>query len=176
MKKLILISVLFVFVAAPVSLLAMDHGKMDHDKMEGMDHSKMDHGKMEGMDHSKMDHSSMNHDGMMMLGTQVVEGVKASAQLKDTSAAMSKMGMAETHHLMVFFVNNDNNNALAKGVVAVKVKGPDDKEAKPVKLMGMGDGFGADLALKEKGSYHFYVGTKLEDGVKRQFYFETEMK
>ena len=143
--------------------------------MEGMDHSKM-----EGMDHSKMegmDHSGMSMDGdMAMLGSLVVDGVKASAHVKDVSKAMAKMGMAQTHHLMVNFVGEKNGAAIGKGVVAVKIKNPDESEVKPVKMMGMDGHFGADLVLQEKGVYHFYVGTKLEDGVKRQFHFHTEVK
>jgi len=183
MKKLILISVLFAFVLSPVFVLAMDHSKMkdmDHSKMEDMDHDKkkemehntMDHSKMEGMDHSGM---AMDGD-MVMLGTLVVDGVKASAHVKNVGKAMAKMGMKQTHHLMVNFVSVEKGAPIAKGKVAVKIKNPDESEAKPVKLMGMDGHFGADLVLQEKGVYHLYVGTKLEDGVKRQFHFHTEVK
>ena len=172
MKKIILITILFALVMAPASLLAMDHGSkksMDHD---GMDHKSMDHG--------SMDHKSMgSHGDMMMLGSEVVEGVKAEARIKDTSEAMAKMGMDHTHHLMVSFVKEGHDAkkvAIENGTVAIKVKNPDGSETKPLKMMGMAGAFGADLVLKEKGMYHFYVGTKLEDGVKRQYQFHTEVK
>lgn len=175
MKKLILFATLAALIAAPMSAMAMSHEKhegMDHGKMEGMDH-----GKMEGMDHSKMDHDSMMmQGGMMMLGSESVDGVKASAHLKDVSEAMGKMGMETTHHLMIRFVNESNSAELEKGTVAVKVTGPDGKEGAPVKLMGMQGHFGADLALKQKGMYHFQIGTRLEDGEKRQYEFKTEIK
>lgn len=138
---------------------------------------KMDHSKMKKMDHGKMDHGSMKMDGgMIMLGSLVVEGVKARAHLKDVSKAMAEMKMEQTHHLMVNFVNEKGGVVSGNGIVAVKVKNPDESEGNPVKLMSMGDGFGADLTLKEKGLYHFYLGTKLEDGVKRQYHFHTEIK
>ncbi len=182
MKKIILLTVLAAFVMAPASLLAMDHSKMDHSKM---DKSTMDHGSKKSMDHNGMDHKGMDHGDMgshgdmMMLGSEVVEGVKARVHIKDTSEAMAKMGMDHTHHLMVSFVKDGNGaegSAIEKGKVAVKVINPDETENKPVKMMGMDGAFGADLVLKEKGMYHFYIGTKLEDGTKRQFHFHTEVK
>jgi len=173
MKKLILVAVLFAFILAPASLLAMDHSKMDGKKM---DHGTMDHGSKDQMDKNEMDHGAMGHDAMDMLGTEVKEGVKASAMIKDTSAAMAKMGMEHTHHLMVGFENAKSNAVIDKGTVAVKVINPDETEAKPVKMMGMSGSFGADLVLKQKGMYHFYIGTKLEDGTKRKYHFHTEVK
>lgn len=177
MKKIVLLTVLVAFAMAPASLLAMDHSKMDHSKMGK---STMDHSSKEPMDHSKMDHGNMgSHGDMMMLGSEVVEGVKARVHIKDTSEAMAKMGMDHTHHLMVSFVKDGNGaegHAIKKGKVAVKVINPDETENKPVKMMGMDGAFGADLVLKEKGMYHFYIGTKLEDGTKRKYHFHTEVK
>jgi hypothetical protein len=173
MKKLMMSVVLMMFVLTPMSVMAMSHGKSDHSTM---DHSskEMVH---DGMDHDKMDHGSMgSHGDMEMLGSEVKAGVKASLMIKDTSEAMAKMGMAQTHHLMVSFKNEENGATIEKGTVAVKVINPDETENKPVKMMGMAGAFGADLALKQKGMYHFYIGTKLEDGTKRQYHFHTDVK
>ena len=176
MKKLMMLTVLLAMVAAPVTVKAMSHG--DHGKHDKkMDHSTMDHGSKESMQHDGMDHGSMgSHGDMMKLGSEVKEGVKASLMIKDTSEAMAKMGMDHTHHLMVSFVNDENGEAIEKGTVAVKVINPDESENKPVKMMGMAGSFGADLVMKQKGMYHFYIGTKLEDGTKRKYHFHSEVK
>ena len=174
MKKIVLYSAIALLVMAPLTSIAMQHGhddkeSMDHGSMKSMDHDKMDHS---GMDHGKMG----THGDMEMLGSEVQEGVKATLMIKDTSEMMAKMGMDHTHHLMVNFANEKNGAAVEKGTVAVKVVNPDQTENKPVKMMGMAGAFGADLALKEKGMYHFYIGTQLEDGTKRQFHFHSEVK
>ncbi len=120
------------------------------------------------------DHGKMEHDGMGMagektpLGSVTVEEVKGKAMLKDISAAMAKMNMELTHHFMVFFTAADGS-PLGDGTVALKVTGPDGKTGAPVKLMGMADGFGADILLAQPGEYRFEVGSKLKDGKTRQF-------
>jgi hypothetical protein len=75
------------------------------------------------------------------------------------------MGMDATHHVMVFFVDEKSGADIASGKAALKLKGQDGK---PVMLMQMGTGFGSDLSLGD-GMYTFEIGTKLEDGKKRQF-------
>jgi len=135
--------------------------------MEGMKHGE--HGKMEGMKHEG--HGGMKmEEGMIMVGEETEEGVKAMAHLNDVKAAMAKMGMKETHHFMVAFVDTAGN-PVTEGTVAVKIKNPAGKEGAPVKLMGMDGHFGADIVLPEKGEYHFKVGTKLADGKKREYHF-----
>jgi len=136
-----------------------DHGSMNHEKMEGMDHGGM----------------AMKGD-MIMLGDDTEEGVKAMAHLKDVKEAMAKMGMKETHHFMVMFMDAETGKAIESGTVAVKVKGPSGGEGEAIKLMGMQGHFGADIALGEKGEYTFKLGTKLADGKKRQFEFEFTFK
>jgi hypothetical protein len=136
-----------------------DHGVMNHDKMEGMDHDSM---KMQG--------------DMIMLGDDTEEGVKAMAHLKDVKEAMAKMGMKETHHFMVMFMDAETGKAIESGTVAVKIKGPSGSEGEAIKLMGMQGHFGADIALSEMGEYTFKLGTKLADGKKRQFEFEFTFK
>jgi hypothetical protein len=157
------------------SKMDMDHSKMDHSKMD-MDHSKMDQSKMD-MDHSKMDHDSMKMSGdMIMLGDVTEDGVKGMAHLKDVKAAMEKMEMKPTHHLMVMFADVASGKPIDSGVAAVKVKGPDGHKGEAVKLMGMQGHFGVDLELAGPGKYEFEVGTKLADGKKRQFKFEVDLK
>jgi hypothetical protein len=131
--------------------------------MEGMKHDE--HGKMEGMKHE-----GMMEEGMVMLGEETEEGVKAMAHLNDVKAAMAKMGMKETHHFMVAFVDAAGKQ-ITEGTVAVKIKNPAGKEGGAIKLMGMEGHFGADIVLPEKGEYHFKVGTKLADGKKREYHF-----
>ena len=189
MRTRILVMAMALLMMAPASLLAMSHGdhsnmdedkathgeKMSNEKMNEMGHEnmkKMDHGKMEGMDHDGM---GMQGD-MMMLGDMTVEGVQARAHLKDVGEAMAKMGMDQTHHIMVSFVKDGNGAEglpIEKGRVAVKIINPDESEREPIKMMGMQGHFGADITLKEKGLYHFYIGTKFEDGTKRKYHFHT---
>ena len=159
MKKLNAILVALVLLGLPLAAGAMEgmkHG--EHDKMEGMKHEGM----MMGKD-------------MIMLGEETEEGVKAMAHIQDVKAAMAKMGMKETHHFMVAFVDADGKQ-ITEGTVAVKVKDPAGKEGDPVKLMGMEGHFGADIILPEKGEYHFKVGTKLADGKKREYHFHHTVK
>ncbi|GAB4164357.1 MAG: hypothetical protein Tsb0017_02510 [Geothermobacteraceae bacterium] len=160
---------------------AASHGHDGHD----MDH-KMgdDHGKMEmqhdGHDHSGHDHGGMQMmGGMLMLGNDSEDGVKAMAHAKvydeAARASMAKMGMNATHHFMVMFTDEATGKPVTEGKVAIKVKTGDGDWSKPVMLMpmkmDMGEGFGGDIAL-EPGEYEIKVGTKLADGKKRQFEFE----
>jgi len=152
----VLMAVLFLF-SLPLAALAMDQGQM-----EGMSQG----GGMMG--------------GMVMLGTQTQDGVKAMAHIKDIHAAMAKRGMSQTHHFMVMFNDAQSGSPIAQGRVAVKIEGPSGKAGKPVMLMGMKmgtvTGFGSDITLPAKGKYTFIVGTKLADGQQRQFQFEYTFK
>jgi hypothetical protein len=116
------------------------------------------------------------HKGMITVGEQTVDGVKAIVYLNDVKATMAKMGMKETHHLMVHFYNAKDVKTIEEGVVAVKIKGPDGKEGKAIKMIGMDEHFGADVVLDQKGAYIITAGTQLADGVKRQFEFKYEFK
>lgn len=179
MKRIYLLAfVATLCLTLPFSALAAE---MDHSmgQMEGMDHGKMqgmDHGKMEGMDHGKM--KMMN--GMMMLGNETEDGVTAMAHIKDIHEGMAKMGMDQTHHFMIMFTDKATGKPISDGTVALKIKGPSGDLGNPVQLMGMkmgmGAGFGSDITLPQKGQYEFIVGTKLQDGKKRQFHFEFDNK
>jgi len=122
-------------------------------------------------------HGDMNMDSNAVFSeTVTVDGVRAEAQLMDTREAMAKAGMEATHHFMVNFSNEQDGAAIENGAAAVKVTLPSGEETEAKKMMGMAGGFGADLTLKEPGSYTFTVGTKLADGKKRQFVFNGQVK
>jgi hypothetical protein len=77
---------------------------------------------------------------------------------------------------MVFFSTMKDGQAITEGTVAVKVITPAGVKSEPLKMMLMGDGFGADVDLTSPGKYGFEVGTKLADGKKRVFTFSYEQK
>lgn len=147
-------------VALPLGAIAAEQGSM-----QGMKDMKG----MAGM-------SGMSTPGqMIMIGSQTVDGVTAMAHIKDIRAAMAKYGSDMTNHLMIYF-NNAKTGEPMTGVAAVKVTSPDGVTGAPIKFMAMGDGFGHDIALKEKGEYTFEIGSKLSDGHKRQFNFKYAVK
>lgn len=131
---------------------------------------------MAGMDHGTMSKKGDVHKGMLTVGEQTVDGVKAVVYLNDVKTTMAKMGMKETHHLMIHFYNSKDGKTIEEGVVAVKIKGPDGKEGGAIKMIGMDAHFGADVILEQKGAYIFTLGTQLADGVKRQFELKYEVK
>ena len=153
MKKQIFIVSLLTLLALPGVLLA---AKNDHSG----------HGTAKGDMHKEM----------ITVGEQTVDGVKAIVYLNDVKATMAKMGMKETHHLMIHFYNAKDGKTMEEGVVAVKIKGPDGKEGGALKMIGMDEHFGADIILDQKGTYLFTAGTQLADGVKRQFELKYELK
>ena len=147
----------------------MQHGDMEHaDQGEHKGHDmKMEHAK--DMSHDKHSGHAMNGaDDFVEIGKDTEKGIVATVKMKtyddETKATMAKMGMAATHHVMVFFVDEASGKAVG-GKAALKVKGQDGK---PTMLMQMGDGFGADVTLGT-GMSTLEVGTKLDDGKQRQF-------
>lgn len=158
MKKSLFICCLATLITLPGALFAASH---DHN--------------MGGMDHGSMSKKGDMHKGMLTVGEQTVDGVKAIVYLNDVKATMAKMGMKETHHLMIHFYAK-NGKTIEKGTVAAKIKGPDGKEGAAIKLMGMEGHFGVDVILEQKGAYIFTLGTQLADGVKRQFELKYEIK
>jgi VCBS repeat-containing protein len=122
------------------------------------------------------EHNAQGHDmasmdeGFVEIGKDTREGVVATFKIKPydekARAAMAKMGMNTTHHVMVSFADAKSGAAIASGQVAVKIKGQDSK---PVMMMQMGQDFGANIALPDPGRYTIEFGTKLADGNKRQF-------
>lgn len=147
------------------------HGDMEHEdqgKHKGHD-MKMD--KAEGKAHDMhQGHDMGAKDGdFVEIGKDTQKGVVATVKVKtyddETMASMEKMGMHATHHVMVFFADEKTGEAVSSGKAAIKIKGND---AKPAMLMQMGTGFGSDVTVGE-GMATFEIGTKLDDGKKRQF-------
>lgn len=150
-KKMSLIVAALIIFALPLSATAKSHEKHEHG------------------------HKHDDHAGMVMLGEQTIDGIKAMAHLNDVKAAMAKIGMKETHHFMAAFVDAAGNQ-VTEGTVAVKIVDPAGKESAPIKLIGMEGHFGADILLAAKGKYVFKVGTRLPDGKTRQYEFEYSIK
>ena len=116
-------------------------------------------------------------DQSIMLGEQTVDGVKAMGHLYDTGAMMAQLGKKENHHLMIMFNNAKTGEAMEQGMVAVKITDPKTGQfGEAIPLMAMGGQFGADITLAGKGEYQFQVGSKLGDGMKRQFSFRYTVK
>ena len=160
---------LAIVLAAALLAVAVQAIAMHHDKGEHGGHGG-------GASMGSMDHAGMMMDAAtVMLGDQTVQGVKAVAHLRDVKAAMAKMGMKETHHFMVNFVGKDGK-PVTEGTVAVKIENPAGAVGDPIALPGMQGHFGADIVLMEKGTYTFRVGSKLPDGVVRQYEFKHEVK
>ena len=181
MKRLtIAIMTLVLAMGMPMIAVAMDHSEHGKEMADDMkQHGDMEHsdqGKHKGHDMEKMDMSKdMAHDmgakdgDFVEIGKDTQEGVIVTAKVKTydekTMATMATMGMSATHHVKVFFADEKSGEAVTSGKAAIKVKG---KDAKPTMLMQMGTGFGGDVSVGE-GMFTFEIGTKLEDGKKRQF-------
>ena len=183
MFKLIRITAiaLFVLFSMPFAATAMDehghgspgHGSPGHEKTSEANHrGEMvhdDHGPAHDMHN---EHASMASDGsMIIVGNSVSKGVRGMAHLKNVSATMEKMGMLSTHHFMIAFVDEATGKQVESGTVALKITNPDAKVGETIELIGMDGHFGADVVLDMPGEYHFKLGTKLVDGVKRKFHF-----
>jgi len=186
MKRFTITILTMVFaMGMPMTAIAMshaDHGSDNKAMAEDMKHQGdmkhddqgMQKGQKMDMEHGKeMSHGMSGSDDFVEVGKDTRDGVIATVKVKtydeETMAKMTKMGMDATHHVMVFFTDEKSGSPVAGGKAALKVKGPEDTSAKPVMMMLMGDGFGGDIAVKEMGMYTFEIGTKLEDGKKRQF-------
>ena len=150
--------VLIIAMGMPMVAIAMDHGSHDKEMSKDMDHDM----------HKGHDMAAKDGD-FVEIGKDTQDGVVATVKVKTydekTMATMEKMGMNATHHVMVFFTDEKTGAAVASGKAALKIKGED---AKPEMLMQMGTGFGSDVSVGE-GMSTFEIGTKLEDGKKRQF-------
>lgn len=164
----------------PIIAVAMNHSSHGAEKSQEMknhgDTEHADEGMHKGHD-MKMDKGhGMAHDmkadgddGFVEIGKDTQKGVVAKVKIKtydaETLATMQKMGMDATHHIMIFFTDEKSGADITGGKIALKVQGT---EMKPAMLMQMGNGFGGDVSLKG-GMQSFEIGTKLEDGEKRQF-------
>jgi len=143
MKKTVLIMAAALAISAPVMAMEHDSMPMDHGSM------KMDHGSMAGMDN--------------VIHTGVANGVKATFELYDIKAKMEKMGMKETNHLMVMFTDAKTGKPLEGGEAMLKIIAP-DKTEQVKNMMGMGNGFGADVTLAKPGKYGVMCKFKPKNG------------
>lgn len=188
MKRLMFLMLAMILaMGMPITAVAMSHGDHgDHGKSKAeemkhhgdMEHAdegmhkghdmKMEHAKEKSHDMHK-GHNMSSSDDFVEIGKDTQKGVVATVKVKtyddETRATMAKMGMDSTHHVMVFFADEKSGDAIAGGKAAIKVKGQDGK---PAMLMQMGEGYGADVKL-EGMMNTFEIGTKLDDGKKRQF-------
>ena len=150
-------------LAIVMGMPVMATAAMDHDSHDKEMSKDMDHDMHKGHD------MAANEGDFVEIGKDTQKGVVATVKVKvydeKTKATMAKMGMTATHHVMVFFTDEKSGDAIASGKAALKIKGSD---AKPDMLMLMGAGFGGDVSVGE-GMATFEIGTKLEDGKKRQF-------
>ena len=137
------------------------------------DHGHESQGQAHGNSHDMQNkHDGMSSDGsMFIVGSMTSKGVKGMAHLKDVTKTMAKMGMKTTHHFMIAFVDEATGEQIENGTVALKITNPDAKVGEAIKLIGMDGHFGADVVLDMEGEYHFRLGTKLADGVKRKYHF-----
>jgi hypothetical protein len=155
-KTAALIAAATIAFSAPMAVSAAEHGSM---------------------------HMEMEHGGMMSMGklihTQTVDGVKATFRLIDMKERMKGMempaGMKDTHHLMVMFTDAKTGKTLSEGEAKVKIAGPDKSEQVKT-MMGMEDGFGADVNFSKKGKYGIMTKFKLADGKVRSVKFWYEAK
>ena len=168
-----MMALVFAMSTPMIAAAAMDHGSHDKEMSKDMDHDmKMD--KDKAMDHDMhKGHDMAAKDGdFVEIGKDTQNGVVATVKIKTydekTLATMKKMGMDATHHVMIFFADEKSGDEIAGGKVALKVKGQD---AKPTMMMLMGKGFGGAVSLSGM-MFTFEIGTKLEDGKKRQFSIE----
>ena len=119
-----------------------------------------------------MDHSGMNMGGeLIMLEGDMRDNIKGVAHLRDISKTMAEMGMDKTHHFMVTFKDDLTGKTIETGIAALKVVDPAGKKHDAVRMMAMDGSFGVDVSLTQKGKFVFEVGTKLDNGKKRQFKF-----
>ncbi|HEY5974182.1 MAG TPA: hypothetical protein VIU41_05520 [Geobacteraceae bacterium] len=154
MRKLaILLMTVTLALAAPLTVLAAEHG---------------DHG-----GHT-MGHSAAAHE-------EVVNGVKATFTVQTMAEAMKAMKMAmpngvkETHHISVAFLDVKSGKPLTEGDVTVKVQAP-DKSDQVKELMAMQGHFGGDFIMAKKGKYGVMAKFKLKDGQVRSAKFWYEVK
>lgn len=104
----------------------------------------------------EMDHSSHSEKSGKMIHHSTVEGCTLMYHLIDMSEHIKNMPeMAGTYHLMVY-IKNDHGDEIGHAKVGYLVTGPDQSEQK-VMTMAMGGGFGADVKLKDSGTYNITI-------------------
>lgn len=157
MKKALLLLLTTTLLTLPTAVLAAPHGG---------------HGAAHTMDHDAM----MKDAATVMLPEQTVDGVVATAHLKDVKATMAKMGMKQTHHFMLALKEAKGGKAIEATVAALKVTNPAGRESEAIELVSMDGHAGADIVLGTTGNYRFKVALKLADGRKLQYDFSHLLK
>lgn len=156
MKKLVLMMAAFFALAAP-SAFAAEKDHVGH-----------------GMNYGNTTPGQSAHQ-------EVIDGVKATFNVKTIKDAMKEMGMdmpkgvRDTHHISVSFNDMKTGKAITAGEVKVKVQAP-DKSEQSKDMPGMQGHFGADFELAKKGKYGVMCRFKLPDGKVRSSKFWYEVK
>ncbi len=107
---------------------------------------------------------------------EVVDGVKATFNIKPMQEAMQDMGMEmpkgvkETRHLSISFNDMQTGKAITSGEVKVKVPAP-DKSEQTRELPAMPFHSGADFDLATMGQYGVMCKFVLKDGKTRRAKF-----
>lgn len=171
--------VTFCLVAMPMLGFAMSHEKHEgHEKMMHEEHKSMEksmqHGDMQHSEHGMHEGHGDHGDEFKVIGEQVEKGVKGVAEVMAYDKEKAAMAGA-THHVMFNFSEESTGKNVTGGLAALKVKSG-DSTSKPIKLMQMEEGFGADVDLEPGKDYELEVGTKFEDGEKRQFIYHYQVK
>lgn len=137
-------------------------------------------GEMHGSGHMGM----MNHGDMAGMGKLVFKGKKSGVQVKawvnDIESAMksmskdsgikidmSKMDPNITHHIACMIQGNDATGAIKSATLKLSLKG----SSKDYTLMSMKGHFGADVSMKEKGTYKASLTVETEKAGKVAFTF-----
>lgn len=122
------------------------------------------------------DHSGHAAHKTTVAHEEVVNGVKATFNVKTMAEAMKEMGMEmpmgvkETHHISVSFKDVKSGKTLTEGTVAIKVQNP-DKSTQTKDLSGMHGHFGADFEFSKNGKYGVMCKFQMKDGTTRQAKF-----
>lgn len=151
MRRVLAVSTVVCSLLAPFGLFAAEHGS------HAMEHK-----------------ATVAHE-------EVVDGVKATFEVKTMAEAMKEMGMEmpkgvqETHHIAVSFKDAKSGKAVTEGNVAIKVQNP-DKSVQNKVLSGMHGHFGADFVMAKAGKYGVMCKFILKDGKTRQakFWYSTK--
>lgn len=106
---------------------------------------------------SAQQHEHTEHSGKLIHESSV-DGYSLAYHLIDMREAMAGMkghgaheGQSATHHLMLY-ITDPSGNAVADATVGFLIEGPNGIDQK-VMAMGMGNGYGADVSLKDPGQY-----------------------
>jgi hypothetical protein len=107
---------------------------------------------------------------------EVIDGVKATFNVKTMAEAMKAMGMEmpkgvkDTHHISLSVKDAKSGEVLKEGSATIKLQNP-DKTFQTKELMAMHGHFGGDFTMSQKGKYGVMCKFQLKDGKTRQAKF-----